>query len=419
MNTYRRPVELFVFGTCALVLSKALLSFVFVPDDFLNEGNPAWRMVLTASYVCVAMVLVPWYRETLFVLRRNPVLVALTLLAMISFLWAYNPDLVLRKSIGLLGTTLFGVALAVRFSFEEQLRLLSWLLRIAAVLSLACVFLLPAYGISREGEWEGIFAYKNSLGSMMGLSLLIESQLPTPTRLSKVLRLFAMLLSGVLLFFSNSVTPAFSFIGAFALLQIYKFAALRLRIPLFAMALSALALLTVGGAWFYANGDALTGIFGRSANLTGRTEIWSLVVSFIPQHPILGYGYSGFWLGASPESEIVNRVMGGWVMYSHNGFLETQLTLGIVGLLLTLALLWVGAKRALAFSKQPASSMSLWPLSFLLFFLLHNLGECTILIQDLEWAMCVACIAGSDPLLCTFETEVEEGIPWIPAEEPI
>jgi exopolysaccharide production protein ExoQ len=417
MNGTRKYFELIVMGGCAFILSKALLSFVLAPSETPTEGNPEWRLILTISYFGVAIVLVSWYRESLFVLRRNWSLVVLVLFALLSSLWADMPDLVFRKAIGVFGTTLLGFALAVRFSFQDQLRILSWLFRIIAVLSLGCILLLPSYGISKEGEWQGIFEYKNALGSMMALSILVEWQRPAGSRISKALKMFALLLSAVLLRFSDSITPMLAVIVAVLLIEIYKFAALRLRIPLYAFFLAFAIVVAAGVMVLVANSDSVAGVVGRSSNLTGRTEIWSAVVAVIPQRPILGYGYSGFWLGASPESLAINHVMRGWVMYSHNGYLEMQLNLGLVGLLLTFAFLGIAMKRALSFAEQRQDGAGIWPLAFLFYFILHNLGECTILIQDIEWAICVSCIAGTDPMLLSFDDQREDEFALVPIEE--
>jgi O-antigen ligase len=165
--------------------------------------------------------------------------------------------------------------------------------------------------------------------------------------------------------------------------------------------------------------ERITNTLGRSSDLSGRTEIWSLVVSNILNRPILGYGYSAFW-GAAPESEIIDRTMGTPILYSHNGYLEIFLTMGAVGLLLTLGFLGSGIKRAYYWSERDSSSVGLWPLAFLFFFLLHNLAECTILLQDLEWALCVAAVAATDPALLGFGVEQEqqeEELLFAPGEE--
>jgi len=417
MNGMRRLFELIVLGGSALILSGGLLSMLLGDERNVVDGSPAWRLVLGISYLGVALVLLPWYRETLFVLRRNWSLVLLLVLAALSSLWAAMPDLVFRKTIGLFGTTLFGIALAVRVSFQEQLRMLSWLFRILAVLSLGCVVLFPKYGISGEGEWMGVFGYKNALGTAMGLSLLVEWQLPAASRLAKVLKSLAMLLSVFLLLNSDSVTPGVALVGALVFVNVYKFATLRLRVPSYAFFVIITVLVSVGLSFVFANSDRVMGLIGRSSNLTGRTEIWSMVIAFIPQKPILGYGYSAFWLGASPESFVVNRVLGGPVQYSHNGYLEMLLTLGVIGLLLTLILLGTGIKRALELSRQRQLGTELWPLTFLVYFIFHNLGEVTIAMQLLEWAMCVSCIVGTDLLLLAHIAEEAE-LPWIPVGEP-
>lgn len=408
MNGRRGFFELFALGGCAFILSKAMLSFLLPPVETPTEGNPEWRLILSISYLGVVVVLLPKYHETISVLRDNWSLVALLLLALFSSYWAEMPDLVLRKSIGLFGTTMLGIALAVRFSFEDQLRILGWLFRIIAVLSLACIIFLPSYGVSDDGQWMGVFEHKNALGSIMGLSMLVEWVLPAVRGISKILRFSAFLLSAVLLLCADSITPVIALIGALVLIEMHKFAALRLRISLSAIFAGMSFIVVAGIATMLANGDAVMRAVGRSANLTGRTAIWSLVASFIPARPILGYGYAGFWLGASPESTAVNRFMGSLVMYSHNGYLETLLTLGAIGLLLTLIFLGTGLKRAVRFSEQSQNGAELWPLAFIFYFIVHNLGESTILIQDLEWAVCVACVAGTDPKLLSFHAQQEE-----------
>lgn len=418
MNGRRRFLGLLVLGSCAFILSKALLSFALPSDVPPVEGNAQWRLILTCSYLGVAMVLLPWYRETFLVLRRNWSLVALVLLALLSSLWAEIPDLVLRKGIGPLGATLLGIALAVCFSFQDQLRLLSWILRIIAVLSLIFIVLIPSYGLSQQGELRGIFEYKNALGSMMALSILVEWQRAAVSRIDRVLKIAAVLFSGVLLVVSNSITPMVALVGALLLMEIYKFGALRLRIPLYAIFVATSIVVATGAAILAANSDAVTGAVGRSSNLTGRTEIWGLVLPYISERPILGYGYSGFWLGASKESVEIDHIMRGWVTYSHNGYLEMQLTLGAVGLLLTLVFLGIGLRRALSFSKDRQTVAALWPLAFLLYFIVHNLGECSILTQDLEWAICVSCIVGTDPMLLSFSAQQEDESALIPEGEP-
>jgi exopolysaccharide production protein ExoQ len=417
MNQLRRLVELSILGACAVVLSGALLPMVLSPGDTPTEGNPLWRAILACCYLGVTVVLVVDYRTTLLAIRRNWLLVALVLLALVSFLWSYNPRLVLQRSVAVLGATLFGLALAGRFSLEEQLRLMSWIFRIIAVLSLACVILAPRHGISdfpEQGAWRGVFNHKNGLGAIMALSVLTEWHLPANTRFAKVLNVSAILLSAVLLVFSNSITAMVALVGALVFIQCYKLARHRFRLPMFAIVSVILLTITSAAALVLFAGDTITTVLGRSSNLSGRTDIWRLVISSALEHPILGYGFAGFWGGVAPQSLTLDRRMGFHVLYSHNGYLDIFLTLGLVGLLLVSGLLASSVKRAFYCAESNESPVDFWPLALLSFVLLYNLAECTILTQDLQWSLFLASVVGADLAL---GVEPEEEFLLVPAEE--
>jgi len=402
MMNARRCLEATVLGGCTFVLSAALLPLVLAPGDTPMEGNPIWKLILAASYLGVSAILLSDYRQTWLCIENNPLLVAMVFFALLSCLWAYTPALVLQRSVAVLGATLFGLALASRFSLEDQLRLLSWVFRIIAVLSLLCVLLAPRIGIAsgeQDGYWRGIFGHKNGLGQIMAIAILVEWLLPAKTRLSKCLNFATILLCAILLFFSNSITAMIAITASLIFIQVYRFTRGSLRVPMFAI-VSIIALVITSSVLLLATDNAaVTAALGRTSSLTGRTEIWQWVMYFAQDRPILGYGYSGFWGGAAPESIALNDRLGFQVMYSHNGYLDIFLTLGAVGLLLSLLQIGVGIKRAFYRSERGASSVDYWPLAFVFYFAVHNVAECTILTQDLEWSIFVAAIVGTGTLL--------------------
>jgi exopolysaccharide production protein ExoQ len=423
VNANRKFIASLVLGGSVFILSKGILNLFLVPDPPPYGGNSTYRLILTFSYLCVATTLVSHVRAVRFVVWRNWVLATLLLLVFASCLWAESPTFVLQRSAAVLGTSLLGIALAARLSLNEQVRLLSRIFRIMAVLSLVAVFLFPSYGISNSieslGNWQGIFGYKNLLGAMMAMSILVEWHRHADTGLSKTLKWLAILTSAVLLAGSNSVTSMVALGTSLSFIEAYKFAKQRLRMPLYAI-IAVMALIVASGfTVFLVDGHTVTGAFGRTSNLTGRTQIWSLVASSIAKRPVLGYGYSGFWYGGSTESGAVDQAFGEPVMYSHDGYLEVAVSLGIVGLLLSLAFIGIGLKRSHDLYERDRSAINLWPLAFLIFFLCYNIGECTILLQDLQWALCVSVIASADPMLLARETEEEEAeIVFVPIDEP-
>ena len=77
---------------------------------------------------------------------------------------------------------------------------------------------------------------------------------------------------------------------------------------------------------------------GRSPDLTGRTNIWRVVLD-TNTNPLIGVGYESFWLG--PRLLWVWERAGG-VTEAHNGYLEIYLELGMIGLFLLVAFLIAG-----------------------------------------------------------------------------
>jgi exopolysaccharide production protein ExoQ len=103
------------------------------------------------------------------------------------------------------------------------------------------------------------------------------------------------------------------------------------------------------------------GAVGRDPTLTGRTVIWSAVLS-THTNPLLGAGYETFWLG--PRLLQVWRQTGPGINEAHNGYLELYLNLGTVGVLLIAGFLISSyrsiCKRLDTFSSLGSLSLALW-----------------------------------------------------------
>jgi len=77
---------------------------------------------------------------------------------------------------------------------------------------------------------------------------------------------------------------------------------------------------------------------GRDTTLTGRTEIWQVLLNW-DINPALGVGFESFWLGEERQSKLQQFFPGLNLNEAHNGYLETYLNLGLVGLVITLLML--------------------------------------------------------------------------------
>lgn len=78
-------------------------------------------------------------------------------------------------------------------------------------------------------------------------------------------------------------------------------------------------------------------LLGRNETLTGRTQIWHLLWNW-HINPVIGAGFEGFWLG--DRRETIQGLYPG-LNEAHNGYLETYLNLGFIGVAITFVLLLV------------------------------------------------------------------------------
>jgi exopolysaccharide production protein ExoQ len=391
----------------ALMLSGALMRFVSGGGD-TADGDPRAQIFILFCYLVVFAIALSHLRWAVVAIRRNPAILALVALGFASVFWAESPDIVFRRMVAVAGTTLFGVVVAIRLSFYEQLKLFRWMNRSIACVTLVLTAVSPHSVLAAVGEGlavRGIFMHKNHAGAAMALGFLMEWYFKETTPLAKLVRRIALFVFFVLLVAANSATSLIAVIATIMVVSSFNFLHVRLRIPL--PLIFALVLVAAGSA--LALQDVVLQALGRNSDLTGRTELWSFVIDMIAKRPMLGYGFSGFWMGASQETLDAQNQLGWNPIYAHNGYLEILLSLGFVGLILMAYILGSGLKRLLSDPRVMRSPMGVWPLGFFIFVLVHNMGECTLVMQNsLEWSLSIATVIGSDALLLNARSPSEE-----------
>jgi len=130
--------------------------------------------------------------------------------------------------------------------------------------------------------------------------------------------------------------------------------------------------------------DSLFGLvitkFGRDLTLTGRTEIWHDVYEVASQSPLLGVGFGAFWIGRVaniPWCEDKTWALG----QGHNGYVDTYLHLGGVGVVFLLLLLFLSFRR-LQKSLEDTFEYARFGLMFLLVISFVNITESSFLRGD-------------------------------------
>jgi O-antigen ligase len=114
----------------------------------------------------------------------------------------------------------------------------------------------------------------------------------------------------------------------------------------------------------------LAGAVGRDPTLTGRTDIWTTVLS-MHTNPIVGTGYESFWLG--PRLLEVWRLAGP-INEAHNGYLETYLNLGIIGVALLIIFL-ISTYKSICKQLDASSDMGSMLLALWIILIVYNFTE--------------------------------------------
>src|SRR5215470_16851396 len=284
---FGRLKEILFYVFVGFVLTGALWRVFSGNSDPTLEGDTRTQIILAILYGCVALFCVAQFRSTAWLLLHSPALTALLLVACASPLWAETPDLVFRRSISLLGTSLFGVLLAARLTFAEQLRLARFVCRLAAVACLVLFIVAPSHAMATNygtGSARGIFPHKNLFGAAMALGLLVEWYAFDEGTFARLAKFVSMGLLSGLLIVSRSVTSIVTVTATILILWLFEKFHRRYRIPLPAILLF-LAGIVVCVALLGIDTRAFTEVLGRSKDLTGRTDLWHSVGSMILARP--------------------------------------------------------------------------------------------------------------------------------------
>ena len=354
------------------------------------EGDPIQRGILLSGYVITLSTILIYPRKAFRLVRKSPLIWILILWAALSILWSGSPDITFRRVIGILLTTLYTLVLYIRYPFQSFLRLLGVAFLIAILFSLLMVIFIPEWGIMssiHEGDWEGVFVNKNSLGKVSIFALFFFASLFSFSRNRNQLVLWAcaIILGIITLVGSHSVTALVVF--GTMILGVFLIRAGRSwgkAWPIFLMLTSVIC----GGVLILTiqNSEVLFDALGRDTSLTGRVPLWDVLIPMGLRQP-LGFGYGAFWLGwEGPSAEVWSRL--NWFLpNAHNGFLEIWLNLGWVGLALGIMLLgkifFVNLPLALTGSKE-----AIFWLILCLIIITYNLVEVNFFNQNnIFWVM--------------------------------
>jgi O-antigen ligase len=240
------------------------------------------------------------------------------------------------------------------------------------------------------GKWRGIYNHKNVLGKLMAISTPIFLLLALDAKKNQLFLWLGCSFSLLLLLLSSATSSMINCVVILSLVPICQL--LRLNYERMIPALT--GILAIGLSlytWVTSNAEALLGSLGKDTTLTGRGDLWPLVLNVIWKRPWLGYGYGGFWYGWDSEASALWYAATWTPPNSHNGFLDIWLQLGFVGLFLLAMIFTTSFIKALVCILFTKASITIWPLLYMTYMIMANLGETTLMVQnDIFWVIYVA-----------------------------
>ena len=264
----------------------------------------------------------------------------------VSPLWSENPAQGVTKAAAFLVSSLAAWRMASVVMVREMLACAFYALLVLLVSSLFLAVAMPEVGLllnnwQHEGQWKGVFATKQGLGTVSAV-FLVFAFLRLSYRRS-VFNVAACVLGLCCLLGSGSRGG-----GVMAAVAVASLIAVR-RSPRFASLVSGILLvglvLGVGEvAYFAATGYASIYLFEFDINLTERTYIWQYAIWYWGHRPYLGFGLNGFWTSDNILS--LYRAAHGWVLDNyHSGYMAITVETGLTGLALFSAMSFSLAPR--------------------------------------------------------------------------
>jgi len=370
--------------TFALIVAP-LLGFLNPPGHqaVLSGTDPsvAPRIFWPAAAV-VSLLLAARNRARLSKLTCPPHIICL--LAYLAFagastLWAFSPDSSLVRFVqqAMVVTSVVLPAM-IASRTVDIMRGLFLCFASAAILNIFFVFggseEIGRYGSKLvEMGYPGYFLGKNYLGECTAVSFLLALHEMRHSGLRRILGIIITAVAIILVVLSDSKTAfGLAFICPFlagATLMIRRITRLSPALILGSIPLCYIILTHVS----HFSMERLSYMLYGDSTFTGRTIIWYFTQSEIAQRPILGWGYQSFWL--VPGSPSIDAP--GWVKMmpnSHNGYYDTMLEMGHVGLAFLLVFI-VATLDAIGRMADRSPARARLVLSLALYFIFHNFLE--------------------------------------------
>jgi len=408
-----------------LINGSRPLSFWLQPQngssaEQMVEGSPLDRAIYLGLILASAIVLAGRQSAVLKFLTLNTPMLLFTLYCAVSVTWSDYPDVALKRWIRLLGD--FTMVIIVLTDPDRTRAIKRILANVGFVLIPVSVLLIKYYPdaarfydpYTGRQYVSGVATDKNMLGMtclIYGLAalwrfLLLYREKKSRERTRRMIAHGSLLAMVFWLFSSaDSMTSLSCFFMGAGLLVATTFLKTARKPVIVHLMVGTIVGVSFAVLFLQVGGGALQSM-GRNSTLTGRTEIWAVILNFAG-NPLFGTGYDSFWLGKRLEKIWASGSYLMGINEAHNGYLETYLNLGWIGVALLVLLVVTGYRNVLA-ALRVNSDLGRLRLSFLVVAVVYNFTEAAFRTSGTVWSIFLLTIAAV-PGFVTFKRSQEGG----------
>jgi hypothetical protein len=364
-----------------------------ITTAFLEEGSPLDRIVFFILISAALYVL--WKRRISWSLlfQNNVGLTLFLCYCAVSILWSDFPFIAFKRLIKVLGHPLMALLILTDRSPVKAVETV--IKRCAYVLVPMSLLFIKYYPNIGRGysRWEfepivlGVTHDKNALGYIcvvFGLFftckilVLFGKNSEHGMMVEKVINISLLFMTWWLLQISNSKTSlSCLIIGSFVVVILGLSG---IKNYLWSWICTAVIILLIVQTTFNI-AEVIILSLGRDLTLTGRSEVWTEVLEMTTE-PLIGTGFESFWLGERLEAL--------WEIHwwkpnqSHNGYIETYINLGWLGLLFLSGALFSSFQKIRTMLTLPSDSgkpattkfdFGRFRTGFLVLLLIYNISE--------------------------------------------
>jgi O-antigen ligase len=389
-----------IFAAESIFVVVIFVAIIFQLDAFiwLYSGGGIYTMpesaaagvhLYSVARECVSLAIVIYLYLNKTILRLIYLSWPMTILAgyfLLSAAWSDYPTDSLRGFMSFAIQIALGFACCAGADDNAAIKRLKFVAVGLVAINFAFCLAFPAlatgavgYAQVYQGSWHGMFPGKNGLGECVALCVTL--MLAGAVREGRVRLTFAAAASLVaavgLVALSQSATGVATCAIAFVVFVVQFGVIRRAPVAVRVAIVSFIATAAIFGVAFAdAIGELVASLLGRDPTFTGRTFLWDFALKMGDLRPILGYGFTGFWQPhVGPEGDLTK--IGLWVVgEAHNGFVESYLFGGVIGLTLTVGLFaYLIGKSVLALLQRPGDPRTFFAFCVTLQILAQNLAE--------------------------------------------